>query len=365
MTPGEISETASVRKPLPVFGQETYASIPTEELVVFAVQFLHADGIPATLEEIVSVCFKLFPHGFSLKNYFYWPDSARVSLHLNNAKDKGYIKGNAADGFIVKVAGRRIVKQVARTLGIAMPMPPKVDQPAETEPIQAPVEALAPREKKKPVKKKKAPPPKKVSKRAGKTPVKKSKPAAKEAAKKKVVVKKPQVKKKRVPSKRQTAFTPGPKPKARKSIQRKPKAIRKVAPRIVKQRTRKTQPVPVGTRAAKKTAPMKPAERRIESAPVTKEERIKAGKVVHMMERSDAYRQYRKFGAKARISEFDFRNMLFATMESSAETLKRNVELFKKYAGIQNRADLVAFLDYAEGNFARLLKPSKQPARKK
>ncbi|NOH01707.1 MAG: hypothetical protein HND47_06980 [Chloroflexi bacterium] len=81
------------------------------------------------------------------------------------------------------------------------------------------------------------------------------------------------------------------------------------------------------------------------------------------MERSDAYLQYKKNGGKARISEFDFRNMLYATMESSAETLRRNVELFKRYAGIHNRTDLIAFLTFCEESFAPLLN-AKQPARK-
>ncbi|MDP1548308.1 MAG: hypothetical protein Q8L87_20025, partial [Anaerolineales bacterium] len=103
---------------------------------------------------------------------------------------------------------------------------------------------------------------------------------------------------------------------------------------------------------------------KVEEKPiVSKEEKVKAGKVVTMVERSDAYRLYKKLGAKAKISEFDFRNMLFATMESSAETLKRNLELFKRYAGIHNRADLIPFFEYCEGGFAPLLKSSAKKKR--
>jgi len=52
-------------------------------------------------------------------------------------------------------------------------------------------------------------------------------------------------------------------------------------------------------------------------------------------------------------------------MESSPETLARNVELFKGYANIQKRSDLVTFLTFCEENFSSLLRPQiKQPAMK-
>jgi hypothetical protein len=89
---------------------------------------------------------------------------------------------------------------------------------------------------------------------------------------------------------------------------------------------------------------------------VSNEEKIKAGKVIKFVEKSDAYRLYVKNGKQAKISEFDFRNMLFATMESSAETLTRNVILFKRYADIHNRNDLINFYDFCETHFANLLK---------
>jgi hypothetical protein len=93
-------------------------------------------------------------------------------------------------------------------------------------------------------------------------------------------------------------------------------------------------------------------------APVaaSKEEKEKSAKVIKQLERSDAYQLYRRNGRRAQIGEFDFRNMLYATMESSAETLKRNLDLFKRYAGIHFRTDLIAFLEFCEEHFAGLLK---------
>jgi hypothetical protein len=57
--------------------------------------------------------------------------------------------------------------------------------------------------------------------------------------------------------------------------------------------------------------------------------------------------------------------MLFATMESTPETLIRNVNLFKGSAAIHNRQDLIKFLDFCEVNFANLLKPTVKKAVKK
>jgi hypothetical protein len=97
---------------------------------------------------------------------------------------------------------------------------------------------------------------------------------------------------------------------------------------------------------------------------VSKEEKVKAEKIVRSIERSDAYRMYSRNG-HGKLSEFDFRNMLLATMESTPETLARNVQLFKSSAAIHNRQDLIKFLDACEAMFASLLKPSEKKAAKR
>jgi hypothetical protein len=82
------------------------------------------------------------------------------------------------------------------------------------------------------------------------------------------------------------------------------------------------------------------------------------------MERSDAYTHYKKHGNNSKINEFDFRSLLLCTMESSPETLTRNVKLFKGYAGIHNRQDLTTFLIFCEDKFSYLLKPQNKSMRK-
>lgn len=393
MTSGEPAD----RTPMPVITQDMYASLPTGELVLFAVQLLHADGVPATAEEIVSTCFKLFPHRFSLKNYFYWPDSAHVAQALKYAKEKNYVK-ETAEGYVLRPAGRKLARQAARAMKIPFPMPPKVEkQTVDSRPENVAKKQVkpAPVKKKKPVKKVE----KKAVKKAGvkKTkPVEKSgvkeltpatppashptpKPKAKKVVRRKVTVKKETATTKKIVAKpkaqpKKTVSKPAPK---KAPARRGEKAPAKTA---VKKAQAATQlPLLIQADAKEEAKPVvkkKPVQKKVQTqvkreekpvvVEVSKEEKIKAGRVIQMVERSDAYRQYKKLGTKVRISEFDFRNMLFATMESSSETLKRNVDLFKRYADIHNRADLISFLDFAEGSFAPLLKTqAKTPARKK
>lgn len=400
MTSGEPADLT----PMPVITQDMYASLPTGELVLFAVQLLHADGVPATAEEIVSTCFKLFPHRFSLKNYFYWPDSAHVAQSLKYAKEKNYVKETAAEGYVLRPAGRKLARQAAKAMRIPFPMPPKVKKTVDSRPqtVDERSETVAKKQvQPAPVKKKKQV--KKVEKKAAKkTEAKKTKPVEKSGVRE-------------LASATTAASRPAPKPKSKKVVRRKA-AVKKVTATTKKTvakpkaQPKKTVSKPASKKAfargqeqapakmsvkkaqaatqlpllvqtdvreeAKPVVKRKPAQKKIQTqakkeanpviVEVSKEEKIKAGRVIQMVERSDAYRQYKKLGTKVRISEFDFRNMLFATMESSAETLRRNVDLFKRYAGIHNRADLINFLDFAEGSFAPLLKTrAKTPAGKK
>jgi hypothetical protein len=400
------------------FKLDTYASLPTIELVVFAVQVLQADAAPVAVEEVVSTCFRFFPHSFALKNYFYWPDSALVTRRLHDAKEKGFLKGSPADGFEVKGKGRQVARHVAKTLGVSLPVPPKVEvpTPAVTVPVEKKEEVAAP-----PVvveKQVEVPAVTQPEKAITKATVKKAPPKQKEAAKKKPAAKKQAVKPK-VKAKKETAKVvapvkkkPSPKPQPKAQPKKTVKPAVKAKTQVKKKESKPaSKPQPQAKRVTKvetpkkeavKTAPApkvdKPKAQKAQSAQPTqltmsltppaawkkaevpatkpkvkeeapakvevlapvaasKEEKDKAAKVIKQIERSDAYQLYRRNGKRAQIGEFDFRNMLFATMESSAETLKRNLELFKRYAGIHFRTDLIAFLEFCEENFAELMKP--------
>ena len=438
------------------FKLDAYASIPAGELVVFAVQVLQADAAPVAVEEVVSTCFRLFPHSFALKNYFYWPDSALVTRRLHDAKEKGLLKGNPSDGYETKLQGKQIARHVAKTLGVSLPVPPKAEAPIppvlETPKVEEVVEKkveekkeVAPsapvvkavkkqeirkkEDKKKPakkaiekkqakktaskkqavkpkreiatpVKKKSTPKPKVQPKTAPKKTVKpaektkaqvKQKPSKPTLKPKTTAVKKPVVKvEKKEERKKKDVVKAAPKQKAEKVVEKKRETSKKKVQSTVKPEVKKVelkvekkkakasaQPTqltmqlapptawkkaqvsaskPKVKEAAPSTGDKKPVKGEVlVPVAVSKEEKDKAAKVIKQIERSDAYQLYRRNGRRAQIGEFDFRNMLFATMESSAETLKRNTELFKRYASIHFRTDLIAFLEFCEENFSALL----------
>jgi hypothetical protein len=84
------------------------------------------------------------------------------------------------------------------------------------------------------------------------------------------------------------------------------------------------------------------------------EMRTRAGRFVRSLESSEAYERFSAEASVAKISEFDFRNMLLCTMETSAATLRNNLEQFKQYASLYQRKDLLEFLEHCQNKFASL-----------
>src|SRR5262245_34219874 len=99
---------------LPWFEMDLYSTLSLSDLVVFAVSYLEERGVVPTTEEIVSICFRLFPSSFALKNYPRWPDSALVIRRLNDDREKKNIKGNPTDGFALTFKGKQVAKRVAK-----------------------------------------------------------------------------------------------------------------------------------------------------------------------------------------------------------------------------------------------------------
>lgn len=116
---------------------------------------------------------------------------------------------------------------------------------------------------------------------------------------------------------------------------------------------------PKGIEVAERTSDILTGKRRHFSrgkpTKLSGEARTRAGRFVRSIEASDAYQQFRRDGERANISEFDFRSMLLCTMESSAATLRSNLEQFKQYASLYDRQDFVDFLEFCRRKFAPLL----------
>jgi hypothetical protein len=362
-------------KNLPKVEPAVYSTVALNDLVVFSANYLQERGIAITVEEMVSICFRLFPQSFSLQNYPRWPDSALVIRRLNDCREKGLLKGSSLDGFELKFKGQKVAERTAKALGLVKPAaikkkaaaskskPGKIVAKAKKLPVSKPVTSS--------LKGKKVPAPKKEIKKTSvavkKTTVKSKPIQAKQKARprpapQKQIVKKTitPVQKKKIPKAQPvqikmalpTKEVPPTVPPAKQVVIKKKSSS---APQLT--RLQAIQPeIIIPAKEAKSSAPQ---------LVVSKEEKVKAEKIVRAMERSDAYKIYSKNGHGSKLSEFDFRNMLFATMESTPETLIRNVNLFKGSAAIHNRQDLIKFLDFCEINFASLLKPTVKKAVKK
>ena len=369
-------------KDLPKIDVDVYSMIVLNNLVVYAVYYLQEHEVTATVEEIVSICFRLFPQSFALKNYPRWPDSAMVTRRLNEGKEKGHLKGNSTEGFLLKYEGKQLAQRVAKILGLIKPAPAKIKKeaaPVKSEtifvkPVKVKEEGprIISKEKKiiEPVVKNKTPK-KQLTKSLKKAAPSSTRPSSQVIKAKQgtlpliKVEEKPQEKKAKL-----RASVPVKKAPIRKTSQ-KQRAI------IIAQSEQLTMALPIPQEKKVKSVSKK---KRKDNAPqtkkniytdkiaapaipshISKDEKIKAGKFVRLMERSDAYVQYKKNGKNSKIGEFDFRSLLLCTMESSRETLAKNMGLFKGYAGIHNRQDLLIFLGYCEKKFSYLLAvPQKQ-----
>ena len=117
-------------------------------------------------------------------------------------------------------------------------------------------------------------------------------------------------------------------------------------------------------RPIKPVPPPKPKTQRMaDSVPTIHPElKARARKYVRTIETSDAYKHYRK---RIPLNEYDFRSLLLCTMESPPATLARNMEQFKEYVRIQDRTDLLSFLESSEARFSHLLQAAFRPAGKK
>ena len=288
------------------------------------------------MEDVVFGCFLLFPQKFGLKKYPRWPDSAVVSRRMSDCRSKGYIAANTEFGFKLTVKGIRVAERVAKALGVAKPKPvtlplPELNLVTTPPALEKKVEPPAPE---KPVD---------IVEPIKKTvPIKRKKPVEKVQAVQLTLV-----------EEKKADPVPTPKPvQAFEKKQAAPKKSEKTGPAILPTviipppRVEKAQPAPT---------------------PASREEKARAGKFIRAMEGSDAYRLYRKNGSNSKISEFDFRSLLLCTMESSGETLARNLELFKGYARMQGREDMLQFLNHCGEYFSSLLKtsPEKKTGRKK
>ena len=104
----------------PHFDPSHYSKVILNDLVVYSVYYLHKQGPDITSEDIISACFVLFPKRFSMRKYPQYPDSGIVSRRWSDCKSRGYLKGNATNGFQITARGIKRAEKVEKSLGEPM-----------------------------------------------------------------------------------------------------------------------------------------------------------------------------------------------------------------------------------------------------
>ncbi len=102
--------------------RETYATLPVDDLVLYAAKRILEAGDECTSERLVYECFTLFPKQFSLQRYPQWPDSGRVNKSWWRCRtDKGWLVGSVKEGFRLTPKGERVAASVDKKLCMGKP----------------------------------------------------------------------------------------------------------------------------------------------------------------------------------------------------------------------------------------------------
>ncbi len=112
----------------PKYNPEVYTKIALNDLVTYAVFFLSQSKPEITAEDIVAVCFMLFPKRFALSGYSQWPDSTVVNKRWIDCRNKGLIIGSTARGFSLTPKGLEVADRIARILDGRRPLMAKPGQ---------------------------------------------------------------------------------------------------------------------------------------------------------------------------------------------------------------------------------------------
>ncbi len=109
------SSILSALQPYPV---ERYSNLDLTGLVAFTIDWLVANDVSTTFENVTVAAFKLFPSKFSLVGFEEYPDGTRVnrSLLQLGPKYRNWARGSVQKGFVLTESGSAKVAEIARVL---------------------------------------------------------------------------------------------------------------------------------------------------------------------------------------------------------------------------------------------------------
>lgn len=86
--------------------------------------------------------------------------------------------------------------------------------------------------------------------------------------------------------------------------------------------------------------------------------RTRSGRLVKHLEKSPAFQKYKSEKKIDSVSEFEFCDLVYSTLDTDSSLRRRNLEELKYHAGVYERKDLLKFLEECEKKFKSLLNDS-------
>jgi len=91
--------------------------------------------------------------------------------------------------------------------------------------------------------------------------------------------------------------------------------------------------------------------------------RTKTGRLVKQLENNKEFKEYVKNGTNATISDYEFCDLIYSTLDTLPETRRKNLQQLKDAIQDYNRDDLLDFLKFCEIKFTHLLFSDKEQDR--
>ncbi len=88
---------------------------------------------------------------------------------------------------------------------------------------------------------------------------------------------------------------------------------------------------------------------------IKKDMRSRSGKLVNHVEKSSAYNKFLTTKSLEGITDFEFCDLLYSTLDTESSLRKRNLEELKYHVGVYDREDLLDFLNMCEIKFQKML----------
>lgn len=91
--------------------------------------------------------------------------------------------------------------------------------------------------------------------------------------------------------------------------------------------------------------------------------RTKMGRLVKQLETNRAFNEFLKNGSDISISDYEFCDLIYSTLDTLPETRRKNLQQLKDAVQDYNRNDMLDFLKFCEVKFSHLLFSEKERGR--